>query len=379
VKYEHTPERLIRGKYLTEGLWCMSCHTERDKSKPGWPPIPENQFAGALLYKTDSTYLYAPNITPDKETGIGNFTDDMIARAIREGVGHDGRSLHYMPWRSLRNLTDEDVASIVIYLRTIPAIKNKVLTRNLGKQLEEQIVNRAYPLTESLNLPDLSDRVSRGKYLINLSDCIGCHTGWYERNPGVFGGGNPMGHNDEHIFSSNISSDSTGIGSWNEETFITVMKTGKGGTLNQRMPWISFKNLTDEDLGAIYEALMTTYPVKHTIMNGPPLTYCEVCGLEHGLGNQNQLEPIRIFEDNYEIPSDLAGSYYNQIYNKDTFKISYSEGKLMIDKWELLPVNVNHYVANGFFAPISFIRDQEGKVTDFKLQTLGRSTFRKAE
>jgi hypothetical protein len=357
----------------------MTCHTERDENNPGWPPILKNQFAGALLDKTDSTYLYAPNLTPDKETGIGNFTDDMIARAIREGVGHDGRALDYMPWGSLRNLTDEDVASIVSYLRTIPAIKNKIPTRNLGKQLEEWTVNRAYPLTKRLNLPDLSNRVSRGKYLISLSDCIGCHTGWYKRNPGVFGGGNPMGHNNEHIFSSNISSDPTGIGSWNEQTFISVMKNGKGGILNQRMPWTSFKNMTDEDLGAIYEALMTTYPVKHTIMNGAPLTYCEVCGLEHGLGSQNQLEPIRIFKDNYEIPSDLAGSYYSQMFNRDTFKITYNKGKLMINKWELLPVSENYYIADDFFAPVRFIRDQEGKVTDFELQTLERSTYKKVE
>ncbi len=64
----------------------------------------------------------APNLTPDRETGIWDWTDDMLARAIREGVAHDGHFLDatIMPYEFYRSMSDEDLASIIVYLRSIP-------------------------------------------------------------------------------------------------------------------------------------------------------------------------------------------------------------------------------------------------------------------
>ena len=244
--------------------------------------------------------MYAPNITPDNETGIGTFTDDMIARAIREGVGHDDRAMSdAMPWYTFRGLTDEDVASIVTYLKTVPSIENNIPRRKLGLQREIALADNVPPLKAPADGPDIDDPVSRGKYLISISDCSGCHTGWYARNPGVYGGGNPMNHNEEGVFSPNITSDVTGIGSWPVETFVYAMKNGKGksGPMGHLMPWTSFKNMSDEDLAAIYQALMTTYPVSHVVQNGIALTPCEVCGLEHGLGDKNKIQPLKPYKD----------------------------------------------------------------------------------
>src|ERR1044072_669105 len=93
IRFEPTSARLERGRYLTEGvLQCFVCHTDRDWTKPGAPPIEEMKGAGHN-WNEDTPGLVAPNITPDKETGAGNWTDDMFARAIREGVSHDGRPL----------------------------------------------------------------------------------------------------------------------------------------------------------------------------------------------------------------------------------------------------------------------------------------------
>jgi len=380
VRYESNPERIARGKYLTEGpLYCFLCHTERDEAKPGWPPIWEKKGSGALMWETDSAHLYAPNITPDKKTGIGNLTDDMIARALREGVGHDGRALMRMPWWTFRELTDEDVASIVVYLRTIPAIENMVPKRKLSRETEEELAEESYPLEGSLPEPDFNDPISRGKYLIRVSDCIGCHTAWYERNPGIFGGGNPMGQNKEHIFSSNISSDVSGIGAWPLETFISVIRTGKSGTLSRMMPWTSFKNMTDEDLEAIYLALMTTYPVKHIIANGVSPTYCEVCEQEHGLGDQNKKEPLKPYKDDYAIPADLAGVYVLP-FDQDTIQIDFKDDKLMVDgSVELIPVSETYYFAEGLEVPVRFIRNRQGRVTDLEFNDLGRATYKKVE
>jgi len=114
-------------------------------------------------------------------------------------------------------------------------------------------------------------------------------------------------------------------------------------------------------------------------MNGAPLSYCEVCELEHGLGNQNKLEPLKMFKDDFEIPDDLAGIYYNQMFERDTVKIIYEDGKLFIYESELIPLSETKFIADRFFAPINFIRNQEGKVTDFEYQVLERSTYKKIE
>lgn len=379
VKFKITPQRIARGKYLTEGpLWCFNCHTERDTTKAGWPPFWDKKGSGALLRKTDSTYLYAPNITPDKKTGIADFTDDMIARAIREGVGHDDRVLSDMPWWTFRELTDEDVASVVSYLRTMPAIENKIPRRKLGQKSEEDLKKGSFPIQNAIEILDLSNSLDRGKYLIGISDCIGCHTGWYKRNPGVFGGGNPMDHNKEHIFSSNISSDITGVGAWPAETFIYVMKNGKGksGSLNGQMPWVSFKNMSDEDLEAIYQALLTTYPVKHIVQNGVAPTHCEVCGLEHGLGDQNKIEPIKPYKSETKTPADIAGIYVGPLF-PDTLRVDLNKIEIILKglgtEWKLVPINSTEFMAEGLPAPIHFVRDSNGKVTELQYSDLGRS------
>ena len=90
ITVPRTPERVERGKYLSEGLLqCFVCHSERDWKKPGAPPIPALKGAGQVW--PGRPWLTAPNLTPDNETGSGTWTDDMLIRAIREGVGHDGR------------------------------------------------------------------------------------------------------------------------------------------------------------------------------------------------------------------------------------------------------------------------------------------------
>jgi len=378
--YEVTAERNARGKYLADLLHCFACHSEEDLEKPGHPPVIGKKGAGALMFKSDSVHLYSPNITPDIKTGIGSLTDDMIARAIREGVGYDDRALEFMPWQAFRGLTDEDVASIVVYLRSIPAISNEVPKRNLGSAAEMRLAEKSYPLKVKLEEPDFSDPVSKGKYLASVA-CMGCHTGWFKRNPGAYGGGFDF-EDDEHTFSRNISSDISGIGSWSSETFINVVKTGKNETLNAIMPWFYFKNLTDEDVDAIYQALMTTNPVKHYIMNGIPPTYCEVCEFNHGLGDQNKKESLKPYKDNLNIPADLAGSYVNQLYELDTLKIFYSENKLTLSgstERELIPINENYYNSDGYYAPLQFVRDQNNKVSHIKFQDLGRNSYVKVK
>ena len=129
IKYERTAQRLKQGEYLvTSLLECFMCHSERNWKASGAPPFTDKKGSGSILFEDSTSRLIAPNITPDKETGAGTWTDDMFARAIREGVGHDGRALsYYMLYNNFKNLSDEDLAAVIVYIRSIPPIHNVVL------------------------------------------------------------------------------------------------------------------------------------------------------------------------------------------------------------------------------------------------------------
>src|ERR1041385_7507268 len=90
--FEVTPALLERGKYLANSIGFLYCHSPHDWSQPEDPILPGMAGAGQQLPYTDLPgKVFAPNLTPDKETGAGNWTDDMLARGILEGYGHDGR------------------------------------------------------------------------------------------------------------------------------------------------------------------------------------------------------------------------------------------------------------------------------------------------
>lgn len=94
--FEPTLARLERGKYLAEGpAHCFFCHSELDWKTPGAPAVPGKKGAG----RRQGPWIVAPNITPDFETGAGLWSDDALARAIREGISHDGRALYSDPLR----------------------------------------------------------------------------------------------------------------------------------------------------------------------------------------------------------------------------------------------------------------------------------------
>ena len=121
-KFEPTSERLRRGDYLVHAVMhCMGCHSKWDgKANP--PVLASQEGSGQVLFEQGGFRLVAPNITSDPETGLGNWSDDAIARAVREGIAADGTALFpLMPYEHFRDLSDEDLASIVVFLRSVPA------------------------------------------------------------------------------------------------------------------------------------------------------------------------------------------------------------------------------------------------------------------
>lgn len=388
VNFTATPARLERGKYLTNGvLRCFHCHAPADSSKPGYPYFPDRLGGGKLLYKTDSTHLYAPNISSDKETGAGNWTDDMLVRAIRNGIGYNGRALTAMPFWTFAELADEDLASVVVYLRSLPPVKLSLPGRLLMAEREKRLQDEERPMEIiSVVQPDTSTIVSKGRYLVTIGGCEGCHTAWYIRNPGFFGGGNQIANDDTDsaIVSSNISPDITGVGGWDDETFIRVMRTGKAGTLHGSMPWVAFRNISDADLGAILAALKTLPPVQHQIVNRLKPTLCEVCGVKHGYGDQNKIAPIIPAKVNTSLYPSYTGKYTNKY--KDTITVFLKEKKLWINEGfeeskdiELIPIAENKFHGSGLASPITFKKDASGRVVGYVDQDMTPLVYAKID
>jgi mono/diheme cytochrome c family protein len=115
-----------RGKYLVDTMGCAICHSPADEH---FRALPNMYLAGGLRIRLDPFGEYpSGNLTSDKETGLGNWSDEEIKRAITKGILRDGtRLLPYpMDYASFSTLRDEDLNAIVAYLRTVPAIRNKV-------------------------------------------------------------------------------------------------------------------------------------------------------------------------------------------------------------------------------------------------------------
>jgi mono/diheme cytochrome c family protein len=238
-------------------------------------------------------FVTAPNITPDKETGAGKWTDQQFARAIREGVGHDERRLFpIMPYMNFREMSDEDLASVITYIRSIRAVRNELVKTQLPEPIK-QTLPPAYKV-RSVPQPDLSDPVKRGQYLVTIGNCAECHTPFDEKQlgrlPGMtLAGGQVMKGPWGEVAAANLTSDPSGISYYDEAMFIETIRNGqvKARKLNSIMPWGYFRNMTDEDLKAIFAYLRTLTPVKHAVDNGEPPTHCRICGQKHGYGDRN--------------------------------------------------------------------------------------------
>src|SRR6202043_2664037 len=92
--------------------------------------------------------IVAPNLTPDQETGAGSWTDDQLARSIREGVGHDGRALFpIMPYQHYRNMSEEDLGSVVVSRRSLPAAQNPLPATEIIFPVKYRIRSAPEPVT----------------------------------------------------------------------------------------------------------------------------------------------------------------------------------------------------------------------------------------
>jgi len=273
---------------------CLFCHSELDWGAPGFPAKAGTAGGGRVWDREGLPFLTAPNITPDRETGAGAWTDDMLARAIREGIGHDGRTLFpVMPYEQYRWMSDEDLASVIVYLRTLPALARPLPRTNPPFPVNRLINVLPQPVVAPVPEPDRSNPTAYGGYLTRLGACRDCHTPVDARNQPIasleFGGGFVMTGPYGQVASRNLTPAPSGIPYYDASLFVEAMRSSmvKARKIHDAMPWGAFGRQSDEDLHAIFAFLQTVRPVAHRVDNALPATPCPVCGGTHGGGDTN--------------------------------------------------------------------------------------------
>ncbi len=264
-------ELVKRGEYVVTIAGCVVCHSPWVDGKPDLA----RKFAGGGAAKVVGGGTWrAPNITMDRETGIGRWTDAQIIGAIREGVRPDGiRLLPVMPYPSYHHMTDADAVAVVAYLRAQPPLHHQIARTWLVHMKPVELP----PATG--NVDPVGDPVKHGEYLASLMHCAACHTPQQGPQAHVpFAGGNAFALPDGRtIHSQNITSDpGTGIGRWSEEQIVDTIRTMKkpdGEPIEGPMAMYgdSWSRLTEDDARAL-AAYIHAIPPVHNEIGREPMT-----------------------------------------------------------------------------------------------------------
>lgn len=276
-----TPEALARGEYIfTVVADCDGCHSQRDTTKFGMPVIVAGRGRG-FTFPAELGLpgkVTAPNITSDVETGIGGWTNGEKLRAIREGIGRDGRALFpMMPYQGFAKMSDSDALALIAYLNTLPPVKNATPRTELEFPVNLLIKSEPAPARK---VPEMADK---GAYLVTLAGCGGCHTPAKNGAPiaGMeFAGGEAFNLFGFKAVSANITPDAdTGIGKVSEAEFIEKFhqyrKYASEGPPQMSaqnftiMPWLTFSRMSEEELKLIYAYLRKVKPVNHAVETRP--------------------------------------------------------------------------------------------------------------
>ncbi|MBC5773750.1 c-type cytochrome [Pontibacter sp. KCTC 32443] len=285
ITIKKTPEMVVRGEYLANHVAvCIDCHSSRDWSLFAGPLKPGTHGQGGDRFDQTMGFpgvFYAKNITPDKETGIGSWTDGEIYRAITAGVNKDGDPIFpMMPYNAYSQMSEQDIYSIIAYLRTLKPIKNEVPKSD--PDFPFNLILRTLPGAPNVKAePVLNDQVSRGKYLVTVAACVDCHTPQESDEKMKFAGGAEFNLPFGTIRSANITPDKeTGIGSWTEDAFVNRFKMHldpevanrklEPTDFNSIMPWNMYAGMKEEDLKAIYQYLRTLEPQKNKVVKFTP-------------------------------------------------------------------------------------------------------------
>jgi mono/diheme cytochrome c family protein len=267
-----SPQEIARGKYVFGATGGCGCHTVKDQ--------PVN--AGGRRYDGPFGTVYSSNITPDRETGIGTWTDEQIINAIRLGRRPNGdRLLPVHPYPVFNGMTAEDLKAVVAFLKTVPPVKRPNQAKRVTVPLFESVFLpawlAAFAPRETPPTAAPTAGVPRGEYLVRaVAHCGECHTPrtmTMATDNGRFLGGNPKGPEDAAM--PNITPDKdTGLGKWSAEEIAEYLGTGSkpdgdvaGGLMAEVIEGTlaGYKDLTKADRLAIAQYLKTIPAVSNRI------------------------------------------------------------------------------------------------------------------
>jgi len=279
IAVELTPERVKHGDYLANHVMvCIDCHSLRDWQYFSGPPIIGTEGAGGERFGRDFGFpgeFFSPNITP---SGVGDWTDGELFRAITTGVTRDGSAIFpLMPYPDYGKLDEDDIKDVIAFIRTLSSIENEIPEREIDFPLN--FILNTIPKKASLTTrPNPMDRINFGEYMFTAAACTECHTKAVKGK--VVGeylaGGFEFNLPDGSVLrSTNITPHVTGIGLWSEAFFVNRFKyyvdtayvyevVGPGEFMTV-MPWIMYGGMTEEDLGSLYQFLRTVPAVENVV------------------------------------------------------------------------------------------------------------------
>ena len=306
-------ERVEAGRYLATAGNCYSCHT-----RPGG-----DAFAGGVALHTDFGVIHSTNITPDPETGIGDWSDAEFVRAMHEGISANGEHLYpVFPYTSYTKVGEDDVLAIFAYLKTIDPVMYSPPENDMyfpfGQRRLMAIWKSLFFESDRFTAdPALSDEVNRGAYLVQgLGHCGACHSprnllGAEKTSDGLIGGDHidQVAPGKMRMWSAvNLTPASNGLRAWSKDDIASYLKTGYSkmgvtfGPMN-KVILNSTQHLSDGDLNAM-AAYLTSLPAAGELATGDIDedqmaegrilydSYCGTCHLPTGLGDKRTGTPM---------------------------------------------------------------------------------------
>jgi mono/diheme cytochrome c family protein len=244
LKVEGTPDQIARGKHITS-FFCVQCHGHDDQ-----PPLSGGEdLAANIPFPIGS--IVPVNLTPAGP--LKNWSDGEILRILREGVGPDGHRLAVMGGQVMRYMSDEDLYAVIAYLRSSDPVVNDTpqppdnVNALAVFMLGAGIVSSEPPVAAHITAPPKAPTAEYGKYVVSFGHCSLCHGPLLD---GV--GGSPL---------IPVKAPSLRVvKGWTIDQFTKTIRTGvdpSGHQLSTVMPWKAFRNMDDEELGALYAYLMS--------------------------------------------------------------------------------------------------------------------------
>lgn len=258
---------LSRGQYLVEALGaCDNCHTPRG---PGGYDFSARFSGGSQTFSGNGYAVRGTNISPDKETGVGGWSDEALSAAIVAGMGRDGQLAPVMPSDSYRALTKGDLDAIIAFLRAAAPVRTQPSPsqQRRGDWAPHPPPGAEAPFDEAA----LSDKIKRGLYVASIARCLSCHSTEKDDAPdyvgGLGAGGKVFRTPGGVAVASNISAHrEKGLGAWSNEEIARAITQGVSRNGDQLKPPMStlarahFAKMSTEDLAALVAYLRTLPP-----------------------------------------------------------------------------------------------------------------------